>query len=77
METFSKKAKERRKVAIKSLRDRIEARLAEKRAERQKAVSFTPPRYDDVFQEGLKWLESLVGEPLESQKGPFRSGVDY
>jgi hypothetical protein len=51
------------------LRKRIEARLAERRAERRKAVSFTPPRYDDVFQEGLKWLDSLAGEPLESQEG--------
>jgi hypothetical protein len=76
MEPLSKKTKERRKAAIKSLRERIEARLAEKRAERQKAVSFTPPRYDEVFEEGVRWLESLAGEPPEPQEGELTFSED-
>ncbi len=69
MEICSTKAKESRRAAIKSLRERIEARLAERRAEKQKTIPFAPPRYDRVFEEGIRWLESLASEPLETQEG--------
>jgi hypothetical protein len=28
-----------------------------------------PPLYDDVFFEGVKWLNSLAGGPVQEKKG--------
>jgi hypothetical protein len=52
---------------MKALRDQIQAKLAEKKLMRQQIKVSKPPRYDDVFFEGVKWLDSLAGAPIEEQ----------
>lgn len=48
-----------RKEAL-ALRERVRARLEERRHRPAVPVS-PPPRYDDVFIEGVKWLDNLGG----------------
>lgn len=61
--SLSVKQRRRRKEAIqefgKSLRERLAAR-----AEASAARSGQPPRYDDVFHEGVAWLDDLAGDPV-------------
>jgi len=58
-----KKRKEKLSAIRKSLKERL--------GKKKKQVRFipTPPRYDDVFFEGMKYLDSLAGEPIESLEG--------
>ncbi len=49
-----------REEQAEALRARIQERLREKRAERDRlAPAYTPPRYDEVFFEGTAWLNTL------------------
>ena len=56
--------KKKRKSALLDLKKRINARLDEKQ-NRRIAIA-APPRYDEVFFNGIKWLNSSSEEPLES-----------
>ncbi len=58
-----KKRKEKLSAIRKSLKERLD--------KKKKQVRFipTPPRYDDVFFEGVKYLDSLAGEPVEPLEG--------
>jgi hypothetical protein len=53
----------KRKADMIALKDRIQAKLAKKKMEKGQVKSSRPPRYDEVFFEGTKWLDSLAGEP--------------
>ncbi|MCP4112150.1 MAG: hypothetical protein GY749_42585 [Desulfobacteraceae bacterium] len=61
--TITARQKKKRKELFAVLKDRLNRRLDRelKKQERQP----TPPRYDDVFFEGVRHLDSLAGEPLE------------
>ena len=65
----STKALRLSKTARKRLKEKIEAMLSEKLAKKKKPSVYTPPRYDQVFFEGQKWLDEIAGEPIESQQG--------
>ena len=54
---------------MKALKDQIQAKLAEKKLQKQQIILSKPPRYDDVFFEGVKWLDSLAGDPVKEQDG--------
>jgi len=58
-----KKRKEKLSAIRKSLKERLD--------KKKKQVRFIPtsPRYDDVFFEGVKYLDSLAGEPIEPLEG--------
>jgi hypothetical protein len=34
-----------------------------------------PPRYDDVFFEGVKWLDSLARDPIQAQEGEMDTAL--
>ncbi|MBW1692462.1 MAG: hypothetical protein JRJ70_17335 [Deltaproteobacteria bacterium] len=57
------------KTERKRLKEKMEAMLSEKLAKKKKPFAYTPPRYDQVFFEGQKWLDEIAGEPIESQQG--------
>jgi hypothetical protein len=57
------------KTARRRLKEKMEAMLSEKLAKKKKPSVYTPPRYDQVFFEGQKWLDEIAGEPIESQEG--------
>lgn len=74
---FSMKNQKGRKAVIKNLREKLQASLSEKLADKRKAPAYTPPRYDEVFFKGQEWLDGLAGKPVESQEGQvyFSKGV--
>jgi len=53
---------------IKSGREAILERVRRKQEARATRVTYVP-RYDEVYQEGLRWLDSLAGEPPDGQRG--------
>ena len=68
--TLSAKAIKRRKKKIEEARARIKLKLEERReSESRTKVSLRPPRYDDVYERGVVWLDSLAGQPLSSLEG--------
>jgi hypothetical protein len=73
---LSKREQEIRRSAMQAIRERVQARLARKKARARRPVGYTPPRYDEVFFEGLKWLDELGGEPVESQEGQLSFSED-
>ncbi|KKL69141.1 hypothetical protein LCGC14_2117940 [marine sediment metagenome] len=47
-----------RKEKIAKLKEEMKKRLEEKvRRNKQNKAKYTPPRYDKVYYEGVKWLE--------------------
>jgi hypothetical protein len=47
---------------VEALRKKIRTKLAEKRRARVKLVEpVPPPRYDNIYFEGVAWLDSLAG----------------
>ncbi|MBW2428177.1 MAG: hypothetical protein JRF56_04405 [Deltaproteobacteria bacterium] len=56
--------KKKRKSALMDLKKRINARLDEKK---NRPIAYSaPPRYDEIFFNGIKWLNSSSEEPLDS-----------
>jgi len=69
---FSKNQKKKRESAIQNLREKVQSRLKQKikeKEERQQNSNYTPPRYDDVFFEGVKLLDELEGPSSLPKKG--------
>jgi hypothetical protein len=56
--------KKKRKSALLDLKKRINARLDEK--QNRRIACAAPPRYDEIFFNGIKWLNSSSEEPLDS-----------
>jgi hypothetical protein len=56
--------KKKQKSALLDLKKRINARLDEK--QKRRIACAVPPRYDEVFFNGIKWLNSSAEEPLDS-----------
>jgi hypothetical protein len=59
------------KTAAKKLRARVQEKLAIARA-RQGLRPDPPPRYDEVFAQGVEWLDSLAGPPIEAGSGQLQ-----
>lgn len=53
-----------RQEAVARLREAVRERLAARLARPQTPVP--PPRYDEVFFEGLAWLDELAGKPEDA-----------
>jgi hypothetical protein len=86
-ETLSFKKLKILKKNLRSLRNQNAERLSAKRKNRLVAPPI-PPRYDEVYFEGLKWLDSLAGEKIQEGgkdvvfsdsiwKSPSRCGDDF
>jgi hypothetical protein len=60
---------------LKNLKEKIQAKLAEKKLKRKQTIFTKPPRYDDVFFEGVKWLDSLAEDSVQEQKGKNGSAL--
>ncbi len=74
VELYQASSQKKRKADMKALKDRIQAKLVEKKLKKEQTISSRPPRYDEVFYEGVKWLDSLAGEPVEAQEGEISFG---
>ncbi len=62
----SKSDLRRRRKLMTQLRERVTAKLEQPR--RTKSPQ-TPPRYDGVFFDGVRWLDTLAGPPIEPGEG--------
>lgn len=60
----TKKMKDQEKKRLINLKNRIHSKLQANKKRRGLIAPDPPPRYDEVFQKGLIWLDSLEGEPL-------------
>lgn len=56
----------KRRAKLMALKERVGKRLDERQIETK--VCAMPPRYDEVFSNGVKWLDSLSGEPIEQDE---------
>lgn len=65
----SNNEKRRRKAKIKELKARINQKIADSIQQKEAARQKCKPVYDDVFLEGVKWLDSLAGPPTETFEG--------
>ncbi|MEX2204679.1 MAG: hypothetical protein WEF50_00450 [Myxococcota bacterium] len=57
-----RKIEKRREKATAGLRERVMAKLAERRPVLGRQVVMPAPRYDEVFEQGQEWLDSLAGD---------------
>ncbi len=64
-ESLTPRQQKKRKAEIESAKKRLREKLDAQKIKRQKKLRPTPPRYDDIFYEGLATLDSLAGEPVE------------
>jgi hypothetical protein len=64
------------KTVKKRLREKIGKILSEKLAKKKKPYTYTPPRYDQVFLEGQKWLDELAGKQVKPQEGQLSFSKD-
>jgi hypothetical protein len=55
--------KKKRKIKFQELKKRLNSRL--ERELKESNTSEKPPRYDDIFFEGLRQLDALAGDPIE------------
>jgi hypothetical protein len=68
-EKLSVKRKRMKEEAIQALKTKVTAKRVYIEPEKNEWKEFTPPRYDDVYFEGVKWVESLAGDPIEPEEG--------
>lgn len=71
---LSGRAKKRRKAAVEAARTRMQEVLKASRSKRM--VTPPSPRYDEVFFEGMQWLDRLTGEILEPCEGQLNFSDD-
>jgi hypothetical protein len=76
VELYQPTSTKKRKADMKALKEQIQSKLAEKKLQKARIKYSDPPRYDDVFFEGVKWLDSLAGDPVQEQEGEISFSED-
>jgi hypothetical protein len=72
--TMTSRQRRERKTHIEQIRAEVQRRLSAKAAP---AASAAPaPRYDEVFQSGVEWLDRLAGEGVPETSGELTVGSD-
>jgi hypothetical protein len=64
VEFYQTPSKKKRKADMKTLKEQIQAKLAEKKLKKEQTIPSRPPRYDEIFFEGVRWLDSLAALPV-------------
>lgn len=57
------------KTKARNLKALVKRRREERRQAKALVIPDPPPRYDEVFAEGQKWLDGLAGPPIEPETG--------
>ena len=73
---ISKSAQKRKKAAIEALKKRMKEKLASKRDPSKRKPASPAPRYDDLFYNGMVWLDSLAGNEIGEQEGQLEFSSD-
>jgi hypothetical protein len=66
---LSKKQQKRADARFQEAKARVAQKMAERRAAQAERKLAPPPRYDEVFFEGVAWLDELAGEPIPPASG--------
>ncbi len=74
MKKLSTRQKKKFKSRLEELRQRNQKRLQERRSKPKRIPSRRVPLYDEVYKEGMEWLDSLAGPPLP--EGNFEAVFD-
>ena len=76
-EKLSVKRKKMKKEAIVALKKKVAMRRSKLQSQKKEWKEFTPPRYDDVYFEGVKWIESLADDPIKPEEGTLEISPDF
>jgi hypothetical protein len=69
LQTLTKKKQLDKKRRLKELKAQIAGRKQENKSWQENLVKPPhEPRYDEVFEEGVRWLDSLAGEPFQEEQ---------
>jgi hypothetical protein len=68
-EALSIKKMKSQKQRMDDLRARVNAKIAEKRTSSHMVVPDPPPRYDEIFAQGVEWLDMIGGGPVPEYIG--------
>jgi hypothetical protein len=60
------------KTKVRNLKAFVQRRLEEKKQAKLLTPPDPAPRYDEVFEKGQEWLDTLSGEPLQAERGRLR-----
>lgn len=71
-ERLTTKRNKKLKDSIRALRDKFEANYRDGLTKIELVNPVPSPRYDDVYEDGLAWLESLAGSPFPEGKRTAR-----
>jgi len=75
-ETATSKSQQKlRHSRLAEIRAEVQARLASAKQQRL-GTPQQAPRYDDVFREGVQWLDRLAGEPVPEGEGRLSLAAD-
>ena len=73
---LSKRQRSARTAQLAALRERVQTELAKRREFAANVKTARPPRYDDVFVEGVQELDRLAGEDLQPIEGTLEIADD-
>ena len=74
--SMSVKQKKQRKEKIANIKKVMENRRSKRISLQKQKPSYTPPRYDEIYFNGLEWLDSLAGDPIEPEEGTLEITED-
>lgn len=72
--TLTARQRRDRKTHIEQIRAEVQRRLAMNAVPEQNAAP--PPRYDEVFRDGVAWLDRLAGEDVPTASGELTVAND-
>lgn len=70
--SLSKKKMKARKKRLQELKDRVRAKLEAPTGQPKMIYPNPPPRYDEVFAEGQRWIDEIAGGPVPESVGELQ-----
>jgi hypothetical protein len=76
-EALSVKKRKLKKEAVETLKKEMASRLQKVLDRKKGGLGTIPPRYDEVYNEGIKWVENLAGDPINKEEGILDVSPDF
>lgn len=71
------KQKKNRKKDVEALRAKLQAHVAKKLSEKQSRMNYAQPRYDEVYEKGIEYLDSLAGPSIKEDNYTVTVSDEY